>query len=408
MHKKSLMGACALALASAVFGIGSVATAAQIGAGNLVVIRVGDGTTTAVGTALPVILDEYQVTYTGTAPTGVTRVQSIAAPTGAAGTAPASGQRYLAQGGTAGGEGGLTLSTNGQYMMLAGYNSGIGDVTNPGAAGTEDRVVGRLDLATGTLDTSTVLVGLNGNTAVRNAFSTDGSDIWVSSSNLGVRYTTFGNTAGNGTGLTGTGNERRVQVNGGQLYTSRQSAPVDGPATVGTGTPTSGAQTVTLLPGFPTANAGASTYDYFFADADTIYVSDDRNSGTGGLQKWIFDGTNWNMAYSLLVVPGASNSGIKSLNGFVDASGNVVLFGSTTGAQGVLSYLYGFADTLTNTDVSNVTANKLLSAATDFDGGSLWSLRGVAVAPGAVLPEPGSIALIGIGGLGVVIRRRQA
>lgn len=406
MRKNSRIGACALALASAIVGLGSLASAAQIGTGNLVVIRVGDGTTTAVGTALPVILDEYEVTYTGTAPTGVTRVQSIAAPTGAMGTAPSSGQRYLAQGGTAGGEGGLTLSTNGAYMVLAGYNSGKGDVTNPGAAGTEDRVIGRLDLATGTLDTSTVLVGLGGSNAVRNAFSTDGTDIWVATSGQGVRYTTFGNTAGTGTGLTGSGNERRVQVSGGQLYTSRQSAPVDGPATVGTGAPTSGTQTVTLLPGFPTVNANASTYDYFFADANTIYISDDRNTGTGGLQKWIFDGTNWNMAFSLLMNPtGSGTVGVKSLNGFVDESGNVVLFGSTTGAQG--NYLYGFADTLANADVANLTANKLLNAGTDFDGGALWSVRGVAVAPGAVVPEPGSIALIGIAGLGVVIRRRQ-
>ena len=160
-------------------------SAAAIGAGNIVVIRVGDGATTATGTALPVTLDEYSVTYTGTAPTGVTLVQSIPLPTGALGTAPSSGQRYLAQGGTAGGEGGLALSSNGLYMTLAGYNSGLGDPTNAGTVGTEDRVVGRLDLATGVCDTSTVLVGFAATNAIRNAFTTNGTDIWTATSTGG-------------------------------------------------------------------------------------------------------------------------------------------------------------------------------------------------------------------------------
>lgn len=396
----SALGAVAFAVATVSFNF--IAQASPITGGDLVIVRVGDGSTTASGTALPVTLDEYKVTYTGNVPTGVVLQQSIPLPTGAAGTAPTSGQRYVGQGGTAGGEGGLTLSTDGKYMTLVGYNSGLGDVTNPGAAGTEDRVIGRLDLASGTVDTSTVLTGLSGSNAIRNGFTTNGTDFWVATSAGGVRYTTFGNTSGGGTALTGTSNERRVSVYNGQLYTSRMSGSIEGVATVGTGTPVSGTQTVTLLPGLPTATN--SIYDYFFADPNTLYMVDDRNTGAGaGLEKWTFNGTTWTMAYSLLVNPtGSGTVGVKSLTGSVDAQGNVVLFGSTTGTQG--NYLYGFADTLSNTNVANVTANKLVNAGTDYTG-SLWSLRGVAIAP--AVPEPTSLALA-LPAAAVLFRRRRA
>jgi hypothetical protein len=394
--------AAVLAAATAITSASSL-FAAAINPGNLVVTRVGDGTTTAAGTALPVRLDEYSVTYTAGAPTGVSLVQTIPLPTGAAGTAPTSGQRYLGQGGTAGGEGGLALSTNGQYMTLAGYNSGLGDLTN-GTGNTEVRVVGRLELATGTVDTSTTLATSAGN-AVRSAFTTDGTNMWVASSAQGTRFTTFGNNSGNGTALTGSDNERRVYVYNNQLYTSRMSAGIDGVATVGSGTPTSGTQTVTLLPGMPTATN--SMYDYFFADANTLYTVDDRNTGAGaGLEKWTFNsGTGtWSMAYSYLPNPtGTATAGLKSLGGYIDASGNVVLFASTTGTS--QNFLFGFYDTLSNTNVANLNANALLNAGTAFQpSGTLWSLRGVAVAP---VPEPCSLTVLVLCGSLAAVRRRR-
>src|SRR3954471_20118646 len=93
----------------------SFAPAATITPGQLVNIRVGDGTTAPAGTGLPVTLDVYNVTYSGAVPTGVTLAQSIPLPTATSGTPPTSGNRYLVQGGTAAGEGGLTLSANQQY-----------------------------------------------------------------------------------------------------------------------------------------------------------------------------------------------------------------------------------------------------------------------------------------------------
>jgi hypothetical protein len=379
-----------------------MASAATITSGQLVSIRVGDGTTTASGTALPVRLDVYNVTYVAGIPTSVALGQTIALPTATSGTVPASGNRFLTQGGTAGGEGGLTLSTNGQYMALAGYNTIVGGGTN-GTGGTTDRVVGLLNLGAGTVDTTTDFTNTGATNAIRNAFTTNGTDIWAATSNNGVRYVPLGGSTS--VALTGTGNERRVYVyptsSGNQLYTSRLSGTIAGVATVGSPPPPiTGTQTVTLLPGLPTATN--SIYDYFFADANTLYMVDDRNSGAGaGLEKWTLSSGTWSMAYSKLA---GGTTGLKSLAGMVDASGNVTLFGSTTGAQG--NKLYGYTDTLANTNVANVTENQLVDAANSFGAGGLWSLRGVAIAP-VVVPEPTALGLLMLGSLIVATRRAR-
>jgi len=373
----------------------STAEAGPITSGQLVNIRVGDGTTVATGNALPVTLDVYDVTYTGSVPTGVTLSQSI--PLLSSAVPPTSGNRNLTQGGTAAAEGGLTLSGDGNYMALAGYNAAPG---TGASGGTSNRVVGRLDLAAGTVDTTTALTDASASSnAWRAAYTTNGTDIWASGS-TGARYTTLGATTS--TALATGNNSRRITVFGGQLYQSEAANMRFGVESIGTGTPTTGGQTIALLPGFPTS--GLSPYDFFFADANTLYIGDDRTTGTGGLQKWTFDGTNWSLAFSLLVNPAGSNKGLKSLSGRVD--GNVVtLFAATTDTTA--NYLYGFSDTLSNTSAGSVIANKLLTASTDFTGGAVWNLRGVAIAPGGLIPEPGSVYLILLGALAAIARRSR-
>src|SRR5438552_200600 len=83
MHKRTLS---ALAVGSMLAAASSMvqlptASAAPILAGDLVAIRLGDGTTAPNGSASKITLDEYAVTYTAGAPTGVALLQSIAAPT---------------------------------------------------------------------------------------------------------------------------------------------------------------------------------------------------------------------------------------------------------------------------------------------------------------------------------------
>ena len=76
-----------------------------------------------------------------------------------------------------------------------------------------------------------------------------------------------------------------------------------------------------ILKGFPTTLAKSASEDafpfgLFFANADTVYVADEGNGTatydpatgtysaaaaqtTSGLQKWVFNGTQWNLAYTL-------------------------------------------------------------------------------------------------------------
>src|SRR5208282_419519 len=78
---------------------------------------------------------------------------------------------------------------------------------------------------------------------------------------------------------------------------------------------------ITILPGFPTTNASTTTdfpFGIWFANANTLYVADEgngnigtvdtinpyddaltQNGNPGGLEKWVFDGTSWNLAYTL-------------------------------------------------------------------------------------------------------------
>jgi hypothetical protein len=83
------------------------------GATSVVIYRVGDGAAGLVNTGAAVFLDEY-------APHGAL-IQSIAMPTTVEGD-----NKQLIASGTATSEGLITLSNDGQYLVLAGYARDLG------------------------------------------------------------------------------------------------------------------------------------------------------------------------------------------------------------------------------------------------------------------------------------------
>ncbi len=92
--------------------------------------------------------------------------------------------RILTGSGTATSEGLLTLSSNGQYLVLAGYDAAVGTagVANTASAAV-NRVIGRVDAAA-TIDTTTALTDAYSGTAgtagnPRGAVSTDGMNFWT-------------------------------------------------------------------------------------------------------------------------------------------------------------------------------------------------------------------------------------
>lgn len=340
------------------------AHAAAFTPGNLVIYRVGTGAAALTSAATPVFLDEY-------ATSGGSAVQSIALPA----TATVSGNRALTSSGTATSEGLLTRSTDGQYLVMAGYNATTGTASITGSAsGTINRVIGRVD-GTGAVDTTTALTDAISGGNPRGATSTNGTDLWISGTSVGggIRYATFGATSSTALSAAPT-NLRATNIFDGQLYVSSQTSTFR-LSTVGTGTPTTTGQTITNLPGYPTATT--SPYGFFFADlnagvpgVDTVYVADDNSTGSGGLQKYSLVGGTWTANGSI-----SSTAGLRGLTGVVSGS-TVTLYATSPGNLFTLTDTTGYNTSITGTLTSIATA----PANTAF--------RGVAFAPAAAESAP--------------------
>jgi hypothetical protein len=132
-----------------------------------------------------------------------------------------------------------------------------------------------------------------------------------------------------------------------------------------------------ILKGFPTTLAKKATafpFGIWFANADTLYVADEGNGTTtynaatntytaaaaqktAGLQKWVFNGTQWNLAYTLQKgldlgqpytvsgYPTGNNSvtglpwspgadGLRNITGRVNADGTATIWAVTSTVSG--------------------------------------------------------------------------
>lgn len=349
----------------------STGFAAAFTLGDLVVVRVGTGAALN-NTATAASLLEYS--------TAGSLIQTIALP-----TAASAGVNPLTLQGTATSEGFLKLSANGNYLTMAGYAATPGTATPASStAATVNRVVGRIDMA-GNINTTTALIDAYDASNVRGAVSTDGNSLWLSGNSTtsgGIRYTTLGSTTTIGLN-TAPLNARVVDVVNGQLYAGSGSGGFTGPATVGTGTPTTSGQTYTLFPGFPTSGTH-SPYDFWFKDANTVYVADDGTAvNGGGIQKWALSLGTWSLQYTLLN-NGTTTTGVRGLTGTLDGSGNAVLFGTTSAALTSLIMLTDTGAGSTATTLATVTTG--------------YAFRGVEFIP---VPEPSSLALLLVGAAGL-------
>jgi hypothetical protein len=337
--------------------------------GNLAIYRVGNGTETLANTGNTVFIDEYT-------PAG-SLVQSIQLPN--------SGGNSLVANGTSTSEGGLSLSGDGNFLLLAGY----GPAAIPAASSlqaatgaTVNRVVGRID-GSGTIDTSTRLSDFASGSSPRSAASTDGTDLWVAGGAGGVRYATLGSTTSTQLAATPT-NLRHLTIADGQLYVSSQSGSTR-LATVGTGIPTTAGQTITNLPGAGISSL-TSPYGSFFADlsagvpgVDTLYVADD---GASGLQKFSLVGGSW-VSNGIIGVDADDYRGVTGIVSGTTVSLFVTRKGGGTAAGGELVSLVdasGYNGAFAGTPTLLASA----SAGTSF--------RGIAKTPGVAASAILSVA----------------
>ncbi len=315
--------------------------------GDIVVVQIGAGdptggawtgasTTALADTGTAVFLDEYT-------PSG-TFVQQIAMPT------TQSGSQAPFVLGNNNSEGLLNLSTDGQDVLLAGYDTTVGGQSGGVDNGTENRVVGVVS-STGAVDTSTVLSAGNGlmGANVREAAGSVANGFYVAgqskglagtfqtSADGGVAYINFGGSTG--TDLIGGGanygsqslnNGRGVEIFNGQVYLVQNKdtaepaiMSVNTASSTGLQEPTAATPATTALPLPGTGSnllIGSNTQplsskpkngEFFLAEVgssadfdtngvdsgyNTLYVTDDSvglakytwNSSTSA---WISDGT---------------------------------------------------------------------------------------------------------------------
>jgi hypothetical protein len=388
-------------------GTGSLAQPVKANAftaGDLLVYRAGDGTNALTVDGNAVYIDEF-------APTGsqATPKQSIIMPTMAIGS-----NQALITCSQQSAEGQLSLSADGQYLLLTGYDTAVGgnvDVHTSTAASIP-RTIGRIKFD-GTIDTSMALTDLADGGSVRGVASPDGSQVYAAGSTGGIRYVP-GYTGGlqtsiqidsgsnNTNGATGPLTLNNLVIAGGQLYvTDSANGNTVKVATVGTGVPTTTGQVDIILPGLPTGatttadpntNAPGFPLGVYFTHlqtgpvvgADTMYVVDDGANFFGGtISKWSFANGTWTKTDTILSNGTGINDPVPSfdhLNGSV-SNGTVNLFATYgNGGNGITGPggLYGMVDTGGfNMPIPSHTITTLASAPV----GSNETFRGVSVVP---------------------------
>jgi predicted extracellular nuclease len=360
--RRIVVGAVVTSLVVTAVGLvqAPVASAAGFSPGNLVVARVGTGDAALSGAATPVFLDEYT-------PAGAL-VQSVPLPTTASGA-----NRRFTVSGSATSEGALSLSADGRYLSLAGYDADPGTAAIAGSStSTVSRVVARVG-GDGTVDTSTAINDIFSGQNVRSAVSDDGGRFWVTGSSSGVRLVNHG-SAGTTTAINSAAptNLRVAGIFGGQLYVSTGSGTA-GVYTVGSGLPASGGQTPALATAVPAPYAFvALDRDPAVSGVDTLYVADESSGPGGGVLKYSFDGGTWTARGSFR----PANAATRGLTGAITPSG-VTLFATTT------------TNALVKVDDSAAFNAPIAATGTTLGTGAAnTALRGVAFAPASGTAAP--------------------
>ena len=388
-----------LASASVASILPLAASAAPFTAGNLLVERIGNGSTTLSSSAAQV--NVLEVTTAGAlAQTLSTQFQNSNLQSDS-GSATSNG--YLGTGG-------------GQYLAVSGHNAAVGTAS---VASQNNKVAQIIDATTGNVVTRVTFPTGGPSGSPPSPYSGDnfrsiiptGSNTFYTGGHSSGSPVTGGVWYYNGSAFTQLSttaptNLRNVEIYNNQLYFSSSSGAA-GIYTMGTGLPTTGGQTPTLVPGM----TAPSPYGFVMFDTDAnnildlAYVASDQGTTGGGLKKYTFDGTTWTNQWSLLNNPNGSLSGTTA-TGFVGIRG---LAGSFSGG---VATLFATTTETTNNRLISIT-DTLSSTPTTFtalqSAGTNYVFRGVDV---AIVPEPSSLVLAGLGvalaGYAAWKRRRAA
>ncbi len=342
-------------------GISICAAQAQFTAGDLVVLRDGTGSSALSSAGTAIFLDQYT-----TSPGGFVSTTTI----------PSTGLSALVDSGTATSEGQLSLSSDGRYLVVAGYNTNAGTT---GVSGSSDatlrRGIATVDYNGNYSLVATTSTAFSGNN-IRSGTTDGNGNFWAVGANSGIAYMGTGPT--NIVSTTSL-NNRVIQNVGGNLYFSTASGTARGVYKI-TGNPTSGSSTAVQLINASTLGT-ANTSDFAFNSSMTVaYVADTdaytSATGLGGIEKWTStDGITWSFQYSL---KSAGGSGANAL--VVDFSGANPIIYATSGDGTTLFDVTDTGSSATDTTLDTAANNE--------------AFRGLEYAP---VPEPSVLALCGLG-----------
>ena len=341
-----------LTATAALFFSAAVAQA-QFTAGDLVAVRVGDGTTTLASSGGPISLLELNTS-------GTVIGSPVTIPSGSSG---------LQISGVATSEGQLVLNADHTALTVAGYVppfGGSGSLSGRSAANAP-RGYATIDYNR-TVSAVTTLTGTYSGQNIRSGFAS-GSGLWFTgsgtSSGSGLVYY---NGASSST-IQGI-NSRVLGYYGGSLYYST------GSGTTGiykySGLPTSATTSTAFLTGV--TGQGTTPYDFALSpDGDTLYVADNNL----GVQKFTFNGSTWTFDYNFTDSAASTDKAYGLAVDFSEA--NPILYWTTP------------------TDIWKATDTGVGAAGTSiFSSGANYAFRGLDFAPEPV-PEPSACALIGLG-----------
>lgn len=372
--------ACCFGLAST----GAMASAADLVPGNLVVERIGNGTTALSGSSAAVAVQEFT--------TSGTLVQTL--------TTQFTGSELLTDSGSATSNG--YLNSYGGYLAVPGLNVAAGttgaaslNVKATNVLGVDGNVANRVEFPTGG-PTGTPPSPFSGSN-FRSAIATSANTFYATGTSAGSPLT-GGTWYYNGTDfvqVSGTQNNlRNIEIYGGQLYVSSGANNFQGISSVGTGLPTTTGTTTSLT---IATGTGSSPYGFVIFDtngdgsADRAYIADDRNTAGGGIQRWDLNSSSvWVNSYALLfntsnetltTTTGTGIIGIRGLTGSWDAtSGTASLFATTT-------------ETNNNRLVSLIDSGSAPTTFTTLSrAGANFVYRGVDFTP-VTVPEPSTYVL---------------
>ncbi len=267
---------------------GLIVNAQNFTPGNVVVTRVGDGSTTLSTNNFGVNLLEFN-----------TNTANQASPTKTVAIGSTTAGSRITVGGTVTTEGQLSLSQDRRYLNIIGYDATLGSTSATYLASSINRTIGRIDY-TGTIDYSTNVTGAT--TSSKLAATIDGNAYYTAIGGT-VGYITQGATSAATT--IATLSHRVLNIYKNQLYSYAGFSNITASNTaLPTGT-SAFSTAVSLSPslsalGFvyfdvdPTINWNGTGYDL-------LYVS----NANSGLEKYYYNGTNWipaNAQYQSLTI----------------------------------------------------------------------------------------------------------